>query len=273
MAGLAPDSATRRLDENTARSPWSGVGSLSANGGVHTGVLVHARYVLTAAHVLPPEPTDLLFNLNLDADLSHRLRIVRAFRHPKPRGLQPGIHSGDLALLELEQAAPEAARRYPIAPTAAPEGTEITLVGYGASGNADQGPKVRPNAALRRVGYNRIDGLMRAPEAPEPLIYLFRFDAPAGGARQRSPSLGNLRETGLALGDSGSPAFVQTQGGPVLLGLNSFVTQPNDPAHVPYGFGTVGGGQFLAPHRAWIASVLGAAPEHLSHTGSAIGSP
>ena len=58
MAGLAPDSATRRLDENTARSPWSGVGSLSANGGVHTGVLVHARYVLTAAHVLPPEPTE-----------------------------------------------------------------------------------------------------------------------------------------------------------------------------------------------------------------------
>jgi hypothetical protein len=257
MAGLAPDTPVRRLDENSVRSPWSGVGSISAHGGVYTGVLLHARFVLTAAHVVPPDaPDDALFNLNLDGDLTHRLRVKRVFRHPSPRGLGNGIHSGDLALLELAEPAPEQARCYAIAHDAAPEGTELILVGYGASGNADHGPTVPANAALRRVGANRIEGLMRAAESPEPLIYLFRFDAPPSGARQRSTSLGNLRETGLAVGDSGSPAFVQTRTGIVLLGINSFVSQSSAAQHVAFGFGAVSGGQFLAPHRAWIESVL-----------------
>lgn len=257
MAGLAPDTPVRRLDENSVRSPWSGVGSISAHGGVYTGVLVHARFVLTAAHVVPPEAQDdALFNLNLDGDLTHRLRVKRVVRHPAPRSLGNGIHSGDLALLELADPAPAQARRYLIAHDAAPEGAELLLVGYGASGNADHGPSVAPNAALRRVGANRIEGLLRAPESPEPLIYLFRFDAPPSGAKQRSASLGNLRETGLAVGDSGSPAFIQTRAGVLLLGINSFVSQSNQAQHVPFGFGAVSGGQFLAPHRAWIESVV-----------------
>ena len=257
MAGLAPDTPVRRLDENSTRSPWSGVGSISAHGGVYTGVLLHSRFVLTAGHVVPPTaPDDALFNLNLDGDLTHRLRVKRIVRHPSPRSLGNGIHSGDLALLELDEAAPEQARRYAIAHEAAPEGTELLLVGYGASGNADRGPTVAANAALRRVGANRIEGLMHATESPEPLIYLFRFDAPAAGAKQRSASLGNLRETGLAVGDSGSPAFIQTRAGVVVVGINSFVSQSSAPGHVPFGFGATSGGQFLAPHRAWIESVV-----------------
>lgn len=258
MAGLAPDSPQRRLDPNTPESPWSGVGSITGGGGVYSGVLLTRRFALTAHHVLPPDPASAFFNLNIGGDISHRLRVRRAVRHPSPLALGNGMHSGDLALLELEDPAPPEAHAYAIAPGVPPPGTPIALVGYGASGSGDRGVSVAGNAALKRVGENLIERYIAAPGGRAPLLYLFRFDAPPGAGKTRTQSLGNLRETGLASGDSGSPAFVTIDGIPHLLGINSFVTQAPAEAHVPYGFGTFGGGQLLAPHRAWIESVISA---------------
>ncbi len=259
MAGNAPDSPTRRLDPNTLASPFSGVGSISANGGVYSGVLIGPRHAITAHHVLPAKPTDALFNLNLDGDLTHRLTIRRAVRHPAPVALGNGIHAGDLAIIEFAEPVPDGARIYPIASGVPALGTVLTLVGYGASGVGGRAPSVAANAALKRVGENAIDGYLGAPNDQAPLVYLFRFDAPPGAGRVRTRSLGNLRETGLAGGDSGSPAFVRVGGTWQLLGINSFVAQSTE-AHAPFGFGTLGGGQLLAPHHAWITAVLADRP-------------
>ena len=256
MAGDPPDTPIRRLDPNRADSPFASVGSITnGEGHVYSGVLVGARHVLTAAHVLPAEPMTLRFHLNIDGDLSSTLGVRRAFRHPGFKGFTPPYPPNDLALLELDADAPPIVHP-PIAPVAPMPGTIIELVGYGASGNGGKGATLPANAALKRHGENVIEHLLRLnPDDVQPALYLFTFHAPESPPRRVALSLGNLRETGLASGDSGSAAYCWLDGRRHLFGINTFVQQRANGAGPVFGFGTVGGGQLLTAHRDWLRSI------------------
>lgn len=252
MAGRAPDSPVRRLDPNRADSPHACVASVMGKGGVYSAVCIAPRFALTAAHVVQ-DASDLRLYLNLGGDLTHRLSLRRIVRHPAYGRLGPEQRAtADLAVLELAEPVPSGVRFPPLARTEAREGLRLELVGHGASGRGDQGLTVAANAALRRVGANRIDRLLRAGQGAGPaLIYLFTFGGPG--------ALPNHVEAGLASGDSGSPAFVQEDGRLAVFGINTFVTTtgPGDPAD-RFRFGALGGGQVLAPYRDWLRSVIGA---------------
>jgi hypothetical protein len=253
MAGAAPDSPSARIDTNRADSPYACVASLMG-GGCYSAVCIAPSFVLTAAHVAAKAP-DLFLYLNLGRDLSHRYAIKRVATPPAPAKQDPSQPIGDLALLEIDGRLPAGLPLPPLAATPAREGLRIELAGYGASGYGDRGVTVASNPMLKRTGANRIDRLLRSADASaKPLLYYFGFDAP--NARD-GRSLGNAVEAGLASGDSGSPAFVRENGRLALLGINSFVIRSNLTSAPANGFGTIGGGQVLAAHKAWLHSVLG----------------
>lgn len=258
MAGNPPDSPIKRLDPNTADSLWSGVGSITGTGGVYTAVLVAPRFVLTAGHVAPVDVSNLYFNLNIGSDLSHSIPAQRAIHHPLYRGFDPQSPQYDLALLELGVAAPSEARIHPFLATLPSVGTQIEMVGYGASGPGAIGATVPANAALKRVGLNQIDEVYgRDPNGGAPLIFRFTFDPPSSPPRLRTASTGNERETGLASGDSGSPVYERVDGRPHLLGINTFSAKRPGALGAPSTFGSLGGGQLLFEHVAWIRHTIG----------------
>jgi Trypsin-like peptidase domain len=255
MAGIAPDSPLARLDGPRADSPFACVASLMGEG-CYSAVCIGPRHALTAAHVAA-KAASLFLVLHLSRDFSHRFAIRRSATPPAPPpSLRDPAHPvGDLALIEIEGEFPAGLTFPPLARTPAAPGLRIELAGYGASGPGDRGGTVARNPALRRTGANRIDAVWPANAAQgEPMLYEFTFDAPG---RRAGASLGNRLETGLAPGDSGGPAFVREGGRLALLGINSHVRRRAD--GVDHGFGTVGGGQLLAAHRAWLGSVLGPA--------------
>jgi secreted trypsin-like serine protease len=259
MAGDPPDSPMRRLDPNVAASPWSGVASITVAGGVYSAVLISRRHVLTALHVVPPD-APVRVNLNIDGDISHRLEVARTHRHPRFKALNVDHGAHDLCVLELLQAAPESARIHPICASPLAVGQEITLVGYGASGTGSRGATVPAVAALKRVGTNLIDEILAIGPERTPTVYLFTFDAPNQNNARPSlghVSVGNLRETGLASGDSGSPVFVRARNRWELAGINTFVMRLASDTGAAFGFGTRGGGQVLAPQMTWLRSVVG----------------
>jgi len=188
-------------------------------------------------------------------------------RHPRYVGVD-GTHSEfDIAVIELATAAPAAARRYPIYYGALAPGIPIVLAGYGASGPGSKGPTVAPAANVKRVGANVIARLLPAVPAVAgtveaananamPGAYLFVFRSPDEHSPRRTGSLGNSIETGLASGDSGSPAFVGRPQDLRLMGINSFIARSAGSEAAPAGYGTLGGGCVVGRHLRWIWKIM-----------------
>jgi Trypsin-like peptidase domain len=245
MAGLPPDSPTARVDGNTAASPWNSAVSVLVNGQPFSGVVVAPQYVLTAAHVvgLSP-PTALQVQINAGAPVLVGVTAVQKF----PSASFP---YDDLALLTLAAEAPAAVTIRPIYTTALPGPRAIELVGYGSSGAGNVGPTVSPQAAVKRRGRNVVDALADTVDTSgrTSRFYLFDFDGASGNGALGGGSLGNSVETGLAGGDSGSPAFIEIDGQVWLFGLNNFTTLPAAGAQPDFRFGSVSGGIVLGDAR------------------------
>jgi hypothetical protein len=270
MAGEPPDSPDERIDPNTTASPFSGVASVvGEGGGVYTATLIAPRFVLTAAHVVG-DPQQMRIHLNLDPAVTLPLEIKRALRHPRFSGVNDAGADFDLAVLELANPAPAAARRYPIyyGPLAA--GQVIVMAGYGASGPGSTGPNKPATPTIKRRGMNSIARLVDAVAEPGeaagavsrprgmPGTYLFIFRRPPENNPARTGSLGNAVETGLAGGDSGSPAFVGVGRNLHLMGVNSFVGRQPQAEGPLYGYGTLSGGSVVGRHLRWIWKVMNA---------------
>ncbi len=266
--GVPPDSPAQRIDPNTVNSPWAGVGSLSIASGplrerqaTFSAAAIDVRHVVTAAHVVAgKEAADIRFNLNYGSDLSHRIGAQALFVHPDYAGFKPDPKSGivhdDLAIVRLEAAMPFGVPLYEILRTPVRPRTIVTLVGYGIGGDGHDGTTVPPAPAVKRVGRNVIDVLVRDNGGGEQVeVYLFDFDGPdAATNRFGGRSLGNAIEATVASGDSGSPALVPgPQGSWLLAGVNTFVA-PHTAAN--QRFGGIGGGVLLHSYAAWIDSVL-----------------
>lgn len=256
--GVPIDSPMRRIDANTPRSPWAGVGSISVNGGTYSGVVIGPHQILTAAHVVAGSAvSNVNFNLNIDGDLSQSFAAKSITINPD-YGKQTfrGIALNDLAVIHLASDLPLNVPRYPLLMDSLPIGTVISLVGYGASGDGLHGITVAGQPSVKRVGSNALDMFVPPPRRFEmPQAYLFDFDGPNVSNALGGLSLGNDVEATLGSGDSGSPAFVSIDGQWMVAGINTFqLSQPQHPA-APL-FGSMGGGMFVPAYATWIRTTL-----------------
>jgi len=262
MAGAAPDSPAARVDPNTSSSPFAGVGSLSIGGGTFSGTLIAPGYVLTAAHVASGvAPSDIVFNLNIGGNLTQKIGASAVYINPTYSAFT-GTHpaDGDLAIIKLAREADAGTPSYDLYRGDLPTGSTLTLVGYGDSGNGNTGViSASASPSVKRIGQNNADSFAAsASGAIAKALYYFDFDGPAGTVNAMGgESLGNLIETSLATGDSGSPAFIQdAQGKWLLAGVNTFRF-----GSLIFGTGSGGGGQLASSYANWIDSVITPVPE------------
>lgn len=256
MAGAPPDTPAARVDPNTTTSAWSGVGAVVVNGGTYSGVVVAPRFVLTAAHVSGGQPAAVQFVLNFGGSQTHVIQAQAITRYPTQ-----SFPYDDLALIELSAAVPAGVAIYPLAREPLTSAQQITLVGYGGSGNGNVGVSVNSSPAVKRVGGNVIDVVETTLDTSgrSSLFYLYDFDGPTGNGAFGGPTRGNAIETLVAGGDSGSPAFLGSAGNYRLVGINTFVLNPvaGEPNH--QRFGMAGGGMLLTRPEflSWIDATTG----------------
>jgi Trypsin len=263
MAGQPPDSPTARVDANVPGSPYAGVGSVVVGGSPLSGVVIAAQYVLTAGHVVSGQaPSNIQFVLNLNGSTQWTSTVDSVSTYPTFN-----FPYDDLAVLKLTKPVPDNVPVYSIYSGPISTGLLITLVGYGGSGNGNTGVTVGASSAVKRSGGNVVDALQPTVDNSglTSKFYLYDFDGPTGNGPLGGPTTGNSVETLVAVGDSGSPAFVHNGAVLQLFGINTFVSTPGGGA-ANYEFGTAGGGIVASDPRfaSWLqtatAGTLGQAP-------------
>ena len=193
-----------------------GVSDSGALVSLCTVVLVSEDTVLTAAHCLAD--LDVFVDAGLTAEVGLpgaaedggelRVAILEAVPHPEwdPEGEDRGFLR-DVAVLHLAEAVPLAPAVLAEAPEDGWLGAELTLVGFGATGDDSAG-----SGTLRVV---------RLPVVEESGAVLRLYAEGAGN---------------LCTGDSGGPAWTLADGQARLVGINVFTWQPDG------GSGCEGGG-------------------------------
>ena len=240
--------------------PFSGVVAVLSGNGTYSGALVAPEWVLTAAHVVAgrsPAQVRIRFNLVGGPVIvpAAAIDVYPGFHGAKPG--PNGVWYGDLALVRLTRPAPAAARAYRFYRGPALHAV-ITFVGYGAWGDGTQGQEGGGNAAVARMGRNRIDLVLPAGAA-NGKVYVYDFDGPDGlGNRFGNPAApanqAILGEGVFGGGDSGAPVFVARKRSWRILGIAVFVAPPQ--AGAPLRFGSIGGGTIVASYLPWIQRVL-----------------
>lgn len=257
------------VDPNETSSPWAGVVSITptTNGAVYSGALLDRYHVLTAAHVaasFASDPGKLRININAGGNLTQQLVASHIFVHPDyTTGNLPNDNTfawnDDIAVIRL--AAPAAAdvpvySLFKGVPEVNGVTATITMVAYGGySDGVSSTLQHGSNAAVKRVGHNRITNLYAADNegagAPANVAegFVFIFNEPG-----TSDSIAG--EAGYAGGDSGSPIFVNDNGVWRIAGVGAF---NGSPGNVPGGaiqYGAVGGGMLTAPYAQWIQAQM-----------------
>jgi len=239
MAGQPPDSPAARVDPNVPGSIYAGVGSVVVGGSPLSGVVIASRYVLTAGHVASGQPpSSIQFVLNLGGSTQWTSSVQSVSVHPTF-----SFPYDDLAVLELTDPVPDGVPIYSMYPGPITTGLIITLAGYGGSGNGNVGVTVGASSSVKRTGTNVADALQLTVDnsGKQSRFYIYDFDGPTGNGPLGGPTLGNATETLVAVGDSGSPAFVRNGNALLVFGINTFVSNPSG-GSVTYQFGTIGGG-------------------------------
>ena len=257
------------VDDNIASSPWAGVVSITptTGGAVYSGALLDRYHVLTAAHVaasFSSDPSKLKVNINGAGNLTQQLVASHIFVHPDySTGNLPNDNTfawnDDIAVIRLAEPAAANVPVYALfngTPGLGGVTTAFTMVAYGGySDGVSTTLQQGSNAAVKRVGQNRVTGLYAADDeghgAPPNVAegFVFAFDAPGtAGAVDH--------EAGYAGGDSGSPIFINVNGAWRIAGVGAF---NGNPSNVPGGaiqFGAVGGGMLIAPYAQWIQTQM-----------------
>lgn len=242
--------------ETLAESAWASVGSLEVGGKLFSATLIGPRHVLTAAHIVSgADPAAIRFRSAAAPGFTSAAASVQV--HPGYTGSSatnapgdPSVHA-DLAVVRLLDPAPKGlptARVF----TAPVVGRVLYLVSHGGS------------TTLYTTGENRADVVF--PDfLGRPATYLFDFDGPDLSSNRLGPpvpvngSLGAGREATLVSGDSGSAAFVHSDGRWYLAGVNTFSIafgQTNGGTQPP---AKGGGGVVLGEHATWIREALSGA--------------
>ena len=307
LAGVAPDTPAARVDPNVATSVFSGVVSInirysSINGQpqsfICSGTLVSRRHVITAGHCIdtdgqghkvdisvPGNDVRVVFNATASAPGNAVVTASAVSMHPNfqgfgncPLGVSSFCVNDDIAVITLGQDAPASARTYPIyAGIVGIPGTQVTLAGYGTSGDGINGFTIGPNFRIKRSGGNVLDlfegddeqfsgfdpnGFLRGGGIQE--VWYADFDGTnSSGALMNSactffgvctPQLANGIETNMGGGDQGGPAFVTDGLGDLLLIGHSTFGFSGFGEENPGAFGALFGGMLLEPYLDYLYS-------------------
>lgn len=258
---LSSDLPGNLVDANTSSSAFSGVVSLNIRfdiGGANyasyicSGALLDDWHVMTAGHCIDSNDNGLVIDLTGNNDVRGRSSIRTALPMPwfllrRPScnpdydgfdncpGGGTGCLNDDIAIIRLGQAAPTSAARYSIWGGALTEGQEITMVGYGLSGDGRNEDTVNPSFTTKRVSSNVTDLFDLDDEqgfaAGAAEVWYADFD----GTDYRNQFQDTFCQIGLACtahpganegaiggGDSGGPSFVKIGDQYFLAGNNTF---------------------------------------------------
>ena len=212
------------LADGVGRSVVTIVGS---RGNFCTGTLIAPDLVLSVAHCVGPGATYKI--VDYGADRRPQLRDVKNIADHPGFNMQTMLGhraTADVSLLQLEtpkkNPSPIGAPTMPLA-----AGHSFTIAGIGVTirGDGKSGGVVR-SAALVATG--------------QPGTLQIRLVDPAGG--------GTRAGLGACTGDSGGPVFQDQQGKPVIIGVISWSTGPNNTG----GCGGLTGVTPLTLYRDWI---------------------
>jgi hypothetical protein len=274
MAGAAPDTPDARVDPNTTTSPWAGVGSLTVSGNTVSATVVGRRHVLTAAHVVGTGPAGVTFNLNFGSALSHSIPAAAVFRHPSFIGFNNPNLQHDLALVELTADVPDGVPIYPLHYAPLPARAQLTMVGYGKSGQGNVGATVGASPSVKRTGINAADAFeLDVDGSGRNALFQFDFDGQGANNYLGLGSLGNDKETSFSDGDSGGPGFYQVSGQWRLAAVNTFLATFSNGPTMPSTFATGGGGILVYAYQTWIQSVLSRPTNDTFVNRAALGGP
>jgi hypothetical protein len=245
--------------ENSATSPWSGVGSLNVGGSLFTGTLIAPGYVLTAAHLVAGTAAGSV-SFEVNAGTSYNIAASQIFINPDYTGSTTGNLSGDptnhsdLAIIRLDGAVGADIPIYSLF-NGNMQGADLNFVSFAGS------------STVKKTGENMADALFTSASGSQQ-TYLFDYDGPSLASNMLGGgTLGANREASLVTGDSGSAAFVLVNGQWQLAGINTFEATFGGGPTTSGAYGTGGGGVVLAGYTAWITSVIAApVPEPASES-------
>ncbi|MBM3529054.1 MAG: trypsin-like serine protease [Alphaproteobacteria bacterium] len=201
---------------------------VSTRNNICTGTALARDLVLTAAHCVEPPAT---YRVMADGIAAPGLALASRAVHPRYDAghYKSGRVTADVALLKLERPLPASVVPAPLAPDRkVAAGDRFTVAGIGSTAHqSETGIGVPRQAALVATG--------------RPGNLQIRLMDPA--TRDRSAGLG------ACTGDSGGPAFVESDGRYAVIGVVSWSTGPAGSD----GCGGLTGVTPLSLYRGWIA--------------------
>jgi secreted trypsin-like serine protease len=200
---------------------------VGSHGNSCTGTLIARDVVLTAAHCIAPGTTTKI--VNYKSQPPRLLDVRRTAVHPQfnMQSLLAHRATADVALLQLASPLPAQPAALGGALMPVTVGMRLTVVGMGVA----------------IAGDGRSGGVARAAS--------LAVTGRPGTLQIRlvDPSANNTRAgLGACTGDSGAPAFLDSNGGGVIAGVVSWSTGPNNAS----GCGGLTGVTPLALYRDWI---------------------
>lgn len=207
--------------------------SLKSRGDC-AGAIIGRRHVATAAHCLCPRPDQVKTLLSTGADFYPS----KAYFNPECMFScdDDGPNRCDVAIMEYEEDISYASTPLPIYPSSDEVGRELTILGYGNTGDANSGTCREGDGKMRRAK-NMASSVEGSPGG----VLKYTMDD------NRGHDLEGMAQDG----DSGGPAVINKGGTNYLAGVNSGTSEGN-----PCDFGSVDQYCRLSAHTAFISRVL-----------------
>ena len=304
LSGALPDTPAARVDPNVAASRFSGVVSINiryaGSSFICSGAMISTRHVLSAGHCVDTTGNGTLIDIGV---AGNDVRVVfnataagagaavvtasAVSMHPDykgfgncPAGVAGFCVNDDLAVITLPFDAPAEADIYRVWAPGLSSGSQITMAGYGTSGDGINGFTIDPAFRVKRSGGNVVDLFEGDDENFTHLdgfgfiqggsneVYYADFDGVNSRGVNRNSSctsfgvctaqLANEIEANIGGGDSGGPSFIDF-GGELLLVANNTFGFSGFGEEKRGAFGSLFGGIVLSSYLGYLEDATGGA--------------